>query len=125
MTLYLMGEDKQGVFFTSLGIPFPYSCLYSLNDIIIVNLLKYCMALRRGSINVILLPSSPSPPFAALAIQFAKALPFYSGNGVWFPESLVGIYILVCIDDFNPSFGTFSVENQIENFSDQINFSQN
>lgn len=54
---------------------------------------------------------SPPPLFpdlsAALATRFPKALPFYTRSWVWIPDSLVGIYILLCIDDLIHPLGLF------------------
>lgn len=55
--------------------------------------------------------ASPDPLFpdlsAALAAHFPKALPFYARSWVWFPDGLVEIYILLCIDDLTHPLGLF------------------
>lgn len=80
---------------------------------------------EEGSTNVILPALLCVPTSVALAAPFPQAPPSYPGSWVWFPDGLVGIYILVCVDDLIHPFGPFSVENQAEYFPDQICFSQN
>lgn len=83
------------------------------------------MALRWVQQMRYFLPFSVSLPPVALAAPFPQAPPSHPGSWVWFPDGLVGIYILFCIDDLIHPFGPFSVENQAEYFPDQICFSRN
>lgn len=70
------------------------------------------MAQGRGSTNEILLPPLFLNCWATLAAPFPQAQPYYPGSWVWFPEGLLGIYILVCIDDLIHPLGFFLVENR-------------